>query len=269
MHKHKRAETVQTAAGAGWKKRLCMPAGIAAAVLAACFLLLLWPGRVQAEEKSDAWIQDDAELFTEDEQTAMLQEMQKITPFSPIVIYTTTQDAEGDEEQCARDFFDENLGKGANGTVILIDMDLRKICIWSDGEALSVISESYATTITDNAYTLASDGDYEGCVMQMLTQIEAVWNGQDIAMPMKHICNALLALLLALLLNIFIMLHASAASKTTDKKLLDSVAHACEFADIRTTQTGTSKRHVDNSDDGSFAGSGGDGGSGGGGSHGF
>lgn len=87
----------------------------------------------------------------------------------------------------------------------MIDMDNRNIWIHSNGAIYRTITKSYADTITDNVYTYASAQDYYGCASEAYTQMATLLAGRRIAQPMKYISNALLALIIALLINYFVV----------------------------------------------------------------
>ena len=159
-----------------------------------------------------------------------------------------------------------------NGTLFLIDMDNRELYIFSDGDVYRTVTTSYANVITDNIYTYASDGDYFTCADNAFDQIASLLEGQKIAMPMKYISNALLALLLSALLNYFLVSFLSRSRKCSDEELLSAGQASFVFRNAAAKKTTTTKVYNPSSSGsggGSSGGGGGGGSSGGGGGHSF
>lgn len=128
----------------------------------------------------------------------------------------------------ADDFYHDSFGQ-TSGTLFLIDMDNREIYIFSDGAIYRTVTSSYANTITDNVYRYASREDYYSCASKAFEQIQALLAGQRIARPMKYISNALLALILAALVNYFLAMYLSGSSKPSSKEILSSISTKFAF----------------------------------------
>lgn len=166
-------------------------------------------------------IEDDAELLSESERLALQSLLEEITAYGNVAFKTI--DSNGmSTEAYARSYYKEQFGTAA-GTLFLIDMENRKIWIHSDGAVYKVITTAYANTVTDNVYRYASDKAYYTCAEKAFTQILSLLKGQRIAQPMKYISNALLAMLLALLLNYGIVSLFAGARKLGTKKIMKNV----------------------------------------------
>lgn len=70
-----------------------------------------------------------------------------------------------------------------------------ELYLYPEGGMYGGISDYTCLTITDNIYSLASQGRYAECVRAGLGQIGSVMQDEPIAQPMRIICNVLLALL--------------------------------------------------------------------------
>ena len=88
-----------------------------------------------------------------------------------------------------------------SGTVFLIDMHNREIRIFSNGAIERTITAGCANTITDNVYGYASYEEYFTCADEAFNQEYTLLEGGRIAQPMKYMSNAVLALVLAVLIN--------------------------------------------------------------------
>ena len=121
-----------------------------------------------------------------------------------------------------------------------------------------------------NIYTYASDAEYFACAYKAFEQIVTLLEGKKIAQPMKYAGNAFLALLLALLINYFVVKLTSAARKPSEKELLEATKHSCSLVNANAVHTHTTKKYDPPSSSSSGGGgSRGGGGGGGGGGHSF
>ena len=93
------------------------------------------------------------------------------------------------------------------------------IYIYSIGSnAERVLTNAEADNITDNVYRIASSGDYYLTAKSAYDQMLSLFKGQNIARPMKHINNALLAVGIALLISYIIILITSVNNKKAAQK---------------------------------------------------
>ena len=70
-------------------------------------------------------------------------------------------------------------------------------------------------SIVDNVYLYATDGDYYSCASSVFRQIDVVMNDGIIAHKMKYIDNAIIAIVLGLFVNFFLIF---ATSRNSNKK---------------------------------------------------
>lgn len=214
-------------------------------------------------------IEDEAELLTEEQETALAEVMEGITAYGNVAFVSVAENSSS-AESFARTFYQLQFGT-RSGTLFLIDMDNRKIWIHSDGAVYKVITTAYANTITDNVYRYASDKEYYECAAEAYEQILALLEGQKIAQPMKYISNALLAMILALLINFGLVCYFTRLRKPAEAELLRNIEK--RFATTKPTATFTRETKVYDPVESSSSSSGGGGGggssSGGGGGHSF
>lgn len=250
-----------------------------AAVMLSAFLLFLLGGiRASAEVVYTnpetgyrVVLEDDAALLTQEEKSALAEKLRAITVWGNAAFKSIDQN-DTSTERYIESYYREQFGR-ESGTVFLIDMDKRNIWLKNDGKISEVITNSYSDTITDNTYRYASRGDYYGCALEAFTEIETLLSGSRIAQPMKYIGNALLAVILALLFNYYIMRAMSRSKAPEGKEWLKGMKHHCSLTDTRADYVRTSKRYdpVSTDSGGSSGGSSGGGGgsSGSGGGHSF
>lgn len=216
-------------------------------------------------------LEDDAGLLSQSEREQLSQQMRPVTDYGNAIFKSIDYNPYS-SAYFAEDFYHERIGT-ASGCLFLIDMDNREIYIFSDGAVYKTIRPSYADTITDNVYRYASNADYLGCAANAFSQIHTLLSGQKIAQPMKYINNILLALILAALINYFVVRLSSRTAKPSDREILQSVSAKFAFTNPQRQLTHQSKVYSPQSSGGSGSGgghSGGGGGrSGGGGGHRF
>lgn len=234
---------------------------------------------VEARENQKEWknettnyqaiVEDDANLFTDEEEQQLIENMQIITDYGNMAIKTMDAYARSTED-VAEDYYRERFSVDS-GSVFLIDMYHREIYIFSDGEMYKTITKAYAYTITDNVYTYASDAEYYTCALEVVHQIYKLLDGQKITQPMKYISNFLIAFLVAFILNFILAIFLSKAWRTKNKVLIKATKHVFEHKNDDRTHLRTRKEYspIITFSGGSSGGGSGGGSSGGGGGHSF
>ena len=214
---------------------------------------------------------DDARLLSEEEEARLIADYSVITEYMGaafISTYSSPGTTAYFAEQCAIKYFRDDPA-----VLFLIDMDDREIYVYANGKAQDTISRADARAITDNIYKSASRGDYYECADGAFRQIYAKCTGHELARPVKHITNALIAVLLGVLINYFITVFSRTpkAERRTKGQIKASVSS--QMAHLPGISLGasvflSSVKHYKSSGSGGSGGGGG-GHSGGGGGHGF
>ena len=189
-----------------WKKRILLLIAAALLVLG----IVLGAVAENAGEAPEAAketqyrveLADEAGLLKESEKAEVLEAMRGVAEYCHVGFYTT-HDA-GDWEKKARNWGFTRFGD-SDYTVFCIDMNSRRIGIYSSDAIHKVITTGKANTITDNIYKDATRGDYASCARKAFEQMEAVLEGRKIAEPMKYISNAMVAVAGAILLAYLII----------------------------------------------------------------
>ncbi len=214
-------------------------------------------------------LEDDAELLSAQEKTQLLLEMEEITAYGNAAFKSISHNA-WSASYYADEYYHE-LFHQESGILFLIDMDNREIYIFCDGELHRTVTNAYANTITDNIYQYASDGDYYRCASAAFHQAGSLLAGQKIAQPMKYISNALMALVLAALLNYFLVRLTCESPKPSSGNVLGAISTKYAFANPHMNLTRQTKVYSPSSSSSGGGHRGGGGGrhSGGGGGHRF
>ena len=209
---------------------------------------------------------DNADLLTTEEEKDILALMEPCSKYGNVYFLTVNSHNYSSTYSLATSSFEEVFGY-ENGVIFIIDMQERMLWITGMDDTQHIITDNYCDTITDNIYTYASDGDYYTCAQIAFEQIHAVLEGRDIPQPMKYICNFLLSLALALIINYFIALSLSKKKAAHVSDLRKNMIYHCKILDPKAEFTHETKRYNPSSggSSGSSGGGGGGGGSSGGG----
>jgi uncharacterized protein len=229
-----------------------------------CILLFSTNAGMTLKADGQVIIEDEEDLLSDVEEKALLEHMEPISEYGGVAFVTVSQ--YGDTSVYAKNQYREYFGK-SSGFLFLIDMGRRNIWIFSDGTIYKTINKAYANTITDNVYRYATRGEYYECAASVYDQAKILLEGGHIAQPMKHISNALIALVCALLLN-FVLLLIQRKEKYVPVKEIAAAMTTATAVSILSKKKTKSKRHLhvesDSSSGGGYSGGGGGGGGGGG-----
>ena len=154
-------------------------------------------------------VEDQAGLLTEEQVAALQKDYAALADYMDGAVVTVAT-YQGETSQAAEQYAIEHYGNDA-AVVFMIDMYNRQIYVYSNGDALKTISRADARAITDNIYKEASKGDYYGCICKAMDQILGKCQGQKLARPVKHITNAMIAILLGILINYLIVVSSRRA----------------------------------------------------------
>ena len=210
----------------------------------------------------EAVVYDMADLLSDTEEKALLDDMKAITNYGGAAFITTDSNYSS-TSYYAESMYREYFGKGS-GAVFVIDMDNREIYIFTDGEIHKTVNNHYATSISDNVYRYASAKKYYACAQEVFSEITTLLQGAKIAQPMKYICNGLLAVILALLTNYFLSRILSRTSKPGREALMASLTTRCNITNSVVQFTGQTRVYDPPSSSSSSGGGGGHPGGGGG-----
>lgn len=210
-------------------------------------------------------IDDQAGLLSKEEQEQLRNRYADLTNYTSAA-FVTTDYVSGSTAAFAKSYVKRNF-TGDAAIVFVIDLDNRQLYIYSNRKAVGMVSAADARAITDNIYTYATKGDYFTCADAAFSQILTRCQGGRIARPVKHITNALIAVVAGILINFYV----SVLSRFVFSKNQASPTEMWEMAILPQIVVGTpilikTERHNHSSGSG---GSGGGGGGGGGGGHGF
>lgn len=171
----------------------------------------------------EVYLDDWADLLSDTEEQQLLQTMEPISQYGNVAFVSILENPVYNTANYAEQYYYDHFSSNASGVLFLVDMQERYLWIYSHGEIYNTITTAYANTITDNVYTYASRGDYLTCASKAFEQIHSLLEDRPIAQPMKYISNALLAIVIALLLNYFLVMLLSRSRKASAQQLMGSI----------------------------------------------
>ena len=205
---------------------------------------------------NDLVIIDEADLLNNSEEKNLQEQMSGLCSYGDTIFRTMSEN-----DMSAEWAADVTLKKyGNDGLVFLIDMENREIYMFTTYDNLTA---GHCRSITDNVYSFASDGDYYRCANTAFEQAETVLEGQRIAQPMKYIDNAILAVIIAMIINFIWLASTSRKRRASSYEVAGSARSEIDLRDAALIKTGTRIIHHDSGGSG-VGGGGGGGGHGGG-----
>ena len=173
-------------------------------------------------------IQDDAGLFTQDEIRQLTAVMSESLTYGHMLLVTTEDNPYYDSYTYADQIYLEKVG-AKPGIIFLIDLDERVLWLSAMDGLDYTLSDYDCEIITDNVYTYASQGNYFKCAERVFSQVRDALIGKYVPKPMKYICNLLISLLLALILNAVIAMQMSKKKKPTNRSWQANMISHCKI----------------------------------------
>ena len=208
-------------------------------------------------------IEDGADLLTDAEEESLLEVMKPVTEEgggNAVFVSTESNPSAASDyaESCYRELFGDE-----SGTLFLVDMENRELYLDSHGEISDAVTDSMANTITDNVYRMASNGDYAGCAEEAFSEVSDLLGGETIAQPMKYISNALLAILIALLINFVVVNRMSTVGSRRAARILSGAKADVKYTRPEVQVVHQTRMHIPHGGGAPHGGPGGPGGPGG------
>jgi uncharacterized protein len=229
---------------------------------------MLAEGNAEPSENRADWIliDDAAGLLTDAEEAEVRDEMEKITEFCHVALYTYGGTSQAAIQRKAQEWYDLNYPGNEECVFFVIDMATRQISVSSTDGIRKTVTVAKSNMITDNVSKLATKGLYAECAKEAFRQIYTTLNGGKVSSSMKYIGNALMAVAAGILLTFLLI---SARMEQEVKVSLPGVitATAGVGAAIVAKKLTRVVHHESSSGHGGGHGGGGFGGGGGGGGH--
>ena len=209
-------------------------------------------------------IEDDIDLLSTVEERQLLDDMIPLTEYGNVAFWSTRENASNDLVQAEarrRALFDLE-----SASILVINMNLRKVSIQSYGRLYDVITVSRANSITNNVRSDLTRGQYYAASSKAFAQMDSLMRGNRIAQPMKVLSNICIALMIGLML---VLSRVFRYATTFRRPVLAQVvgATALSYTVGSMIHKGTSRRYSPPSDSDSGSGFSGGGFSGGGSSY--
>lgn len=233
------------------------------------FLLSLFLGPQAALAAGSFSIDDQVGLLTAEQREQLRASHKELVDYVDTA-FVTTDTPSRDVEVFADGYVREHFGSEA-AVIFVIDMYNRQISVYANHAGRKIVTDADARAITDNVYRYASEGDYYACADAAFAQILARCRGEQVASPMKHVTNLLMAVVLGVLVNFFIVYGSRARimRRRATSQGMRSMAKLPNIAIVGTRVTNRVRHYRSRSRGGGRGGGGGGGRGGGGASHRF
>ncbi len=117
----------------------------------------------------EAYIFDESDpgLLTEKEKEKLLDDIKGVTTYGNVIFYSNdNSDYEGSAKKRYTKYFGEE-----SGTIFAINMNKRKITLWSYGDVLDVISKGRSDVIVSNTYSYATKKKYAASLNPIISSL--------------------------------------------------------------------------------------------------
>ena len=207
-------------------------------------------------------IMDEIDLLSPPEERQLLGDMQALTEYGNVAFWSTREYAADELEQAGMKRWD--LFGYESASILVINMEIRKVSIQSYGAMYEVLTPARANSITNNVRNYLTRGEYYSAAQKAFSQMNSLLQGNRIAQPMKHLSNACIALMVGLMLMIGRVFRQSSTFRKEDEAQVIG-ATALAFATAAVVSRGQKREYEplsSDSDSGGWSSSGGGGGSG-------
>ena len=224
----------------------------------------------------EAGIYDEADLLSASEEKRLIEDMQTLTDYGNVIFYSISKTDKQPASKAEELYAGLYGGNNVSGTLFLIDMQNRELYLYNAGregvrgDMSYVITSGKSSSIMDNVYKYASDGNYYKCASETYRQELSLMGGGKIAQPMRLTGNIFLAMIIGLLIAYFIVRACSGTNPPSEKEVLAAIQTQQQLNNFQKTFTHQTRKYDPPSS--SSSGGGGGGGGGGhssGGGHGF
>ncbi|MBR6707221.1 MAG: TPM domain-containing protein [Clostridia bacterium] len=156
------------------------------------------------------YIQDDADLMTDEEEQRLLGVMEGLLPRANVA-FLSTRSGSGSTSQKALDYRDNilRLPRQIPLILLIIDMQNREIYLFSQGEVEKVVTRSNATAITEEAAVYLKKGNYYLGAEKAFDLTKDLFVTRTVSSPMRLAAALIAAPALGLLAAAMVMLRSS------------------------------------------------------------
>ena len=143
---------------------------LACTVLAAALYSFPSCADISYSEDSTASVEDIADVLTEEEEEALLEQATELAQMTGMEFrVVTTDDADGKSASSyAEDYF-EDLAQDYAGGCYLLDLDNREYYVATYGDLRYILTDDRIDTLVSNAGSYARSSDWEGTLSSMMS----------------------------------------------------------------------------------------------------
>ena len=175
--------------------------------------------RAKAADGYRVIVQDDADLFSEEEEAKLAAELAENLQYGNMAVITLPKGNTYGGAQRAAEKLTWEYFQDVDGATFVIDMETRYLYLYTYGSVMKVISVSDCDSITDNIYKYATRGDYYSCASDAMSQVGKLLSGHEIARPMMIMLTAMMSLFIGSFIMYLIMKSTMKLGKPSSGEL--------------------------------------------------
>lgn len=124
-------------------------------------------------------LEDNANLLTDEEEKKLREQMMALSGYGNIAFKTIDNNPWKSVDSFAKNYYRDHFGN-KNGVLFLIDIDTREIYIFFSGNSYRAITKDKISSITNNVYKYAEEGNYYLCASEIFKRVNDLLEGSKI-----------------------------------------------------------------------------------------
>lgn len=189
-------------------------------------------------------IDDAAGLLSDEEEAALAEQMEIFTEYGNAAFRSVDRNGISTPSYAESSY--RNYFSSQSGMIFMIDMENHSIAVYCEGKMRKVIGNKEAGQIAEGVKPHIIRGEYADGAGKVFRQAYEKLEDHRAARPVKYLCNAMLALVCALLINFVWLNLSSKARRTNEDELIKNTLNyhdhsAPEFQWVRSFEERTGR----------------------------
>lgn len=193
------------------------------------------------ETEYEAFIQDDMDLLTEENEKELLKTMEKITEFGGVAFVSISEEEKNSWEYARKSYLE--LFCGENGVVFLINMYDKSIYIYCGGGLSYSLTNSKITEISKKVSYYISHENYVLACKKAYSEMLTILERDEVTTVRKYVSNGVLALILGFFVTFIAVKITSYTKKADDSQRLEYINHQYQMDNAMAMFSHTSRKY--------------------------
>ncbi len=193
---------------------------------------------ISMESEYTAIIIDNTDVFTDEQEEALLSEMSSLCEHGNVCI-TTLVSFEGLTFNIMNDLYTDTFGD-TDGVILFIETKQSAMNIHCHGELAQELDSQALRDITAEIAGYATAGDYYACADNFIAETRFFFFNKELSAPMKLVTSALLAAIIGITVTYFIVKAVYGKKTSTQKEMLRAIFSQQKVEDTEREPMGVS-----------------------------